>query len=784
MRRAACALAVVAGIATTASATWSIVIIDTRTGEIAVGSATCLTGFDLRANTPVLIPGVGAATAQSSVDQNGFNRVFMRDRLLEGVDPQEILALLEAFDVSHQSRQYGIADAMGGVATFTGTRDGQWAGGATGRVGDVVYAVQGNVLTGNPVVAETEQVIVSSLASGLDLAETMMLAMEEARSFGGDGRCSCNNNNPDSCGSPPEGWDPETGKSAHISYMLIARAGDGFGCNSVYRVGRSTYGLATGDFNEDGRLDLAAASRNDSLIGVMLGTQLMDHYVTFAPSLPATAAGLVSGLATADFDRDGHLDLLYGDPTNGRAGLLYGLGDGSFSFPSLIVVEPGATWVSTGDFNGDSWPDAAISNATAGTVTILLNNGAGAIAPAQSIAVGANPGPVISARIDADGAPDLACTLQDDNLLAILANNGAGGFTLDRTLGTDARPVGVAAGDFDGDGRTDLATANRDGRSISVFRQTAQGVFGSALLGTGLQYTAIESADIDGDGLDDLALSNDINAGLTLMLGRPGADPLLDRIYALAGGANDLAIGDFTGDGRPDLASNMRQINGIMGVAGIDPGDGEGYFNNGVGCATARYYMEFNVANQSKDDPDPVAQLHDLYDAWRVSLIGVADAVRSTADLGTDRLPVGAETTLRIEPLDWRSEPVGPGLAVGARHAAGSAGLTTLGDATDHGDGTYTIVVSAAALGDDARGTDRLEVTIAQAGETVALMPVRTLTITGPVADWNDDGVVDSRDLTAFLSDWSAHDPGADITGDGAVDSRDVVEFLRNWAGQ
>src|ERR1041385_8619325 len=104
------AAAALTAVAPSAFATWSIVLVDTRTGEVAVGSATCLTNFDLRANTPVLIPGVGGATAQSAVDSTGQNRVFIRDRLALGVAPDQILAQLAAFDTAHQSRQYGIVD--------------------------------------------------------------------------------------------------------------------------------------------------------------------------------------------------------------------------------------------------------------------------------------------------------------------------------------------------------------------------------------------------------------------------------------------------------------------------------------------------------------------------------------------------------------------------------------------------------------------------------------------------------------------------------------------------
>ncbi|MFG0260040.1 MAG: DUF1028 domain-containing protein, partial [Phycisphaerales bacterium JB041] len=356
MRRPLLALAATAGLAAQAGATWSIILIDTRTGEIAVASATCLTSFDLQAGTPVLIPGIGAATAQSSVDQGGYNRVFIRDCLLEGLNPTEIVAQLEGFDPGHQTRQYGIASAGGGTATFTGDRAGAWAGGVTGRVGDVVYAVQGNVLTGEPVVGQTERVIVSSITDGLDLPDTLMLAMEEARLYGGDGRCSCDNGGADDCGSPPDGWDPETGKSAHIAYMLIARAGDGFGCNSIYKVGRAAYGVATGDFDNDGLPDAAVSSRNDNLVRVFLNSDLSREYVTLGDAEPVFTLNTPSGVESADLTRDGNADLVYAERA-GAIGVALGDGLGGFAFPSFLSADEGATWLAIADLDGDAWPD-------------------------------------------------------------------------------------------------------------------------------------------------------------------------------------------------------------------------------------------------------------------------------------------------------------------------------------------------------------------------------------------------------------------------------------------
>lgn len=782
MLRTLCTLAAVAGTAASASATWSIILINTRTGEVALGSATCLTGFDLQAGTPVLIPGVGGATAQSFVDQGGYNRVFIRDRLLEGVHPDDILTMLESFDNGHETRQYGIADTMGGTATFTGSRAGAWAGGITGRVGDVVYNVQGNVITGPPVVLQTEQVIVSSINGGLDLAETMMLAMDEARLYGGDGRCSCAPNDAEGCGSPPDGWDPETGKSAHIAYMLIARAGDGFGCNSVYRAGRSPLGVAAGDIDGDGRTDAVVTARSDSAISVLRNTQLHPGYVTLAEADPVFVFDVPSGVEAVDIDKDGDLDLVYAEPSQGRVGICYNDGQGGFSFPAIDTVDTGAVWLAAADLDGDGWLDVATANGNSGTVSILLNDGAGGLDLAGSFAAGANASRIVAAQIDGAAGLDLAVTDETDRLVRVFAGDGKGGFAEWASAATLATPSGLAAADIDGDGRTDLATADRLSRRLSVYRQTTAGQFEVTRFGDAT-FTAVEAADLNGDGLSDLVASSDGPARLTVLLGQAGADPVLDSQVSTGSPSNDLTLADFNGDGYLDALHNLRQSNGAIVVAGADRDATGAFFNNGDGGATADYFMEFNIAFQSSGAPDPVDQLQDLFVDWRADLIGIADAVRSVAVLDTDRLPAGSTTTILVEPLDWQLTQVGPGLEITARHADGSDGLTTLGPTTDLGDGTYAIEVSGADLPPDTRGEDAIEVVIEQAGRTIILMPALDLTVTRPIADWNGDGVVNTQDVSAFLQDWVAGSPETDLTGDGRIDTRDVLEFVRIWAG-
>jgi hypothetical protein len=202
-----------------AGATWSIVAADAETQEVVVASATCLTNFDLRAWLPVIVVGKGAGAAQSYVDSTGQRRLIMWNGFLAGLSAQEIVDQLIALP-SSALHQHGVAETTNATsATHTGASCGAYAGGVVGSFDTVHYAIQGNVLTGSPVITLAEQAFVNTPG---DLPAKTMAAMEAARSMGGDGRCSCDPGNPTGCGSPPPFFE----KSAHIGFVLVSRFGD------------------------------------------------------------------------------------------------------------------------------------------------------------------------------------------------------------------------------------------------------------------------------------------------------------------------------------------------------------------------------------------------------------------------------------------------------------------------------------------------------------------------------------------------------------------------------
>lgn len=200
-------------------ATWSIVVVNTRTREVAVASATCLSNFNLRPRQAVVRVGVGAAASQATVDESGVNRFYIWDQMQNGMAPAQMIANLATLDPGHESRQIGIAVVYDAPATFSGSQTLDANPMVAGEFGDLRYAIQGNILAGDAVVANAEAALIATPG---DVSTKVMAAMEAARATGGDGRCSCNQPDPTACGAPP----PSFVYSAFTAYITVARIGD------------------------------------------------------------------------------------------------------------------------------------------------------------------------------------------------------------------------------------------------------------------------------------------------------------------------------------------------------------------------------------------------------------------------------------------------------------------------------------------------------------------------------------------------------------------------------
>lgn len=767
--RVAALVAVVGAVAVVSQvdATWSIVIIDTRTGEVALGSATCLTGFDLQANTPVMLLGVGGATAQSSVDTNGHNRTYIRDHLLDGWTPAQILAGLATFDSTHQTRQYGIADVHGDAITFSGTGAGVWKGGQTGRVGDLLYAVQGNVLTGEPVVSLAVDAIVNTPG---DLAEKLMAGMEAARSMGGDGRCSCSQSKPDSCGSPPPNFE----KSAHIAYMLIGRRGDVEGSNANYRTGGSPQSIVCADFDGDGRNDVVIVGGSSGTLSFLRNLSQDGGLLRAAPAVQATFGGTLRDVVAVDFNHDGKMDLLAVDGDGSRLIPLRGQGDGTFVAEGTITLPTNPRALVLFDLDCDGDLDVATASQTTPAVTILRND-AGVFSVLSSINLGAGLNLIEAGDLDGDSRPDLIVgdlTGKSVMLLRNASNDGA--FEMMGTLALPAAALAVAAGDTNGDGVAEVfVTVNTSDPVARMYRKNGGGWDLSTLAVSGAAG-GLSVVDVDGDGVLDVAVASRVAPQrLNILRGLGDGTFEAGRSYPVGWNPSKFVIDDLNGDGIADAA--CLGAGGAILMQARKPGE----FNPQSGLGGGDYYMTFNVPNQTATDPDPVYQLRDMFNAWRSGLVGVADAVESQAAADQTMIRAGlrgsAQVTITLRDFAGAPVVVDPAM-VRLVHGPGSAGATALGPVVQGDNGTLVATLTAGTR----CGVDKIEVVVDHEPRDVVLMPAMTLTVTSP-ADMNLDGQLNDADYGLFAEAFGAGSMDADFNGDEFVNGDDYDAFAERF---
>ena len=162
LRRLIAAVCATLTLALPSFATWSIIVINTKTGEIGIAGATCLENFDLAKALPVVRVGVGAGVAQGSIDISASDRQFMWDGLIAGDKPVDILADLKLVASSVGAKQWGMVNFDHAPATWSGGGLGQAFASSSGISGDLRYSVQGNVITGPEVILAAATAVLSS----------------------------------------------------------------------------------------------------------------------------------------------------------------------------------------------------------------------------------------------------------------------------------------------------------------------------------------------------------------------------------------------------------------------------------------------------------------------------------------------------------------------------------------------------------------------------------------------------------------------------------------------
>jgi len=329
--------------------------------------------------------------------------------------------------------------------------------------------------------------------------------------------------------------------------------------SSVYINGTefaSTTSVAVGDFNRDGKPDLAVVSQvgtTGNIVGVLLG----NGDGTFQKQVGYAVGAFPYAVAVGDFNGDGKLDLVVtnSSESDNTVSVLLGNGDGTFQNQVTYATGTSPYAVAVGDFNGDGKLDLAVTNRADDTVGVLLGNGDGTFQNQVFYYVGNYPSSVAVGDFNGDGKLDLVVTNIDDDTVSVLLGNGDGTFQNQVTYTTGPESISVAVGDFNGDGKPDLAVADGIG-GVNVLLGNGDGTFQNQVTYPVVDASdAIVVADFNGDGKLDLAVTNAIDFEVEVLLGK-GDGAFLNPL-AYSGGlfASAIAVGDFNGDGNPDLTT-------------------------------------------------------------------------------------------------------------------------------------------------------------------------------------------------------------------------------------
>lgn len=367
--------------------------------------------------------------------------------------------------------------------------------------------------------------------------------------------------------------------------ILLGQGNGGFSsaAGSPFSVGDQPVSVAVGDFNLDGKPDLAVANRESANLTILLGTGTGGF--TQAAGSPFNAGGLASFVAVGDFNLDSKPDLAVTNPAPGNVAIWLGNGNGGFAAAtgSPVSIGTGGQAVVVGEFNLDGKSDLAITNSFSNNLIILLGNGSGGFAQAAGspISVGTLPRALVTGDFNSDGKPDLAVANVQSGSVTILLGNGGGGFTPAAgspvSLGSDSTNLLVK--DFNLDGKSDLAVVSSGPGNVTVLLGNGTGGFTTAAgspTSAGSGASSIAAGDFNLDGKPDLAIANSLSNDVTIRLNTCDTRPCAGITFSQPAGSPirvgtfpySIAKGDFNLDGNLDLAVANHDSNNVTILLG------------------------------------------------------------------------------------------------------------------------------------------------------------------------------------------------------------------------
>ncbi len=380
--------------------------------------------------------------------------------------------------------------------------------------------------------------------------------------------------------------------------------------------GTGVIGLATADFNGDGKPDLAVTYFDDlgsgqqGFVAIMLGNgdgtfQAATPVYTLSPGVFAY------GILAKDFDGDGKIDLAVAVRESHEILWFKGAGNGTFAAPIATGTSHLTQGLQAADLNHDGILDLVALNPEDSSVSVLIGVGNGTFQAHVDYPVGSNPLDIAIGDVDGVNGPDIVVGNNGSATVGVLLNTGSGAFSVMTSFTANMKPQGLYLADFDSDGKLDVVAAgndcnggNVDSSGCMVFMK-GQGN-GTFAVPTDANFTGVDSIpirrftenvapDLNGDGKPDVVFVVLQSGGFgksQVMVGLSRGNGTFSVSYWVGGpqqpiaGANPdfvtgiaAVTGDFDKDGVLDLAFGTQGKDNTRGGVSILFGDTPGTFD-------------------------------------------------------------------------------------------------------------------------------------------------------------------------------------------------------------
>ena len=401
---------------------------------------------------------------------------------------------------------------------------------------------------------------------------------------------------------------------AVTSLMIVLTNPDGSGkSRTYYPVSAYPADVLVADLNHDGKKDVVVVysgyGSNINTVSVFLGNG--DGTVQAGVQYPAHTTA-VSALAF-DFNGDSKLDLAIANSGSGDVSILLGRGDGTFAAAVNYAAVAGASSLAVGDFNGDGRADMVAGGGK--SLAMLLGNGDGTFHAATVLPQPISPTALSPGDFNKDGKLDLAVSDSLGSTVSVLLGDGTGNFAGEYDYVAGYEPTSIFATDLDGDGNLDvvIGAGHPDVLAPSIYATSVTVLFGrgdGTLMGpptykVGSRLYALALADFDGDGKPDVAAA----AGdIWILLSRGGGNFKTPVRLAVptpysSPSANLVVAADLNGDGKQDLVVGPTFDNGVY----VFLGNGDGTFQAPVLYATGGNVTSIAVADFNGDGKPDIA---------------------------------------------------------------------------------------------------------------------------------------------------------------------------------